>query len=306
MNIEIKDIAGLKDPILKLIDVIGNGISAISAPWMYKRLERAKLQIAEESATLNRNIKIKDALANQFEEKLLAGRDQREWKNILDVIGISEKLLQSDQDVNDTPVNPDWAARFFDNVKYCSDEEVKNMWANILAGEIKAPGKFSFRTLDSLKNLTKDEAQLIIRYSSRIIGDMLVDVKDQNHVLNYSTLEDIGFIIGTDLIRSVSISPNAKAVLLNNSDFVLIVENKSSREMIIKYSCKKVTKFGLEIMNLINIQDDDLFHKEFAKEILMYSKEFNITKHKIISKEADANVKIHFNSNPIWTLPGDH
>lgn len=92
---EIKDLAGLSEPISKLIEVCSNGISAIAEPWKYKRLERAKLQIEQESATLRRNIHLQDVLSNQLETDVLNGRDLREWKNVIDVIGVSEKNTSS-------------------------------------------------------------------------------------------------------------------------------------------------------------------------------------------------------------------
>ena len=109
---EIKDILGLSDPICKLIDVFSNGISALSAPWMHKRMERAKQLMLEEKEAKNREITIKNALAEQLKDNL-TGRDLREMKNIADVVGLSADFVKSLPSISEEPVNPDWSARFF-------------------------------------------------------------------------------------------------------------------------------------------------------------------------------------------------
>lgn len=58
------------------------------------------------------------------------------------------------------PVRPDWSTRFFSIAQDISDEETQTLWGHILAGEIKQPGSFSLRTLEVLRNLAQEEAQL--------------------------------------------------------------------------------------------------------------------------------------------------
>lgn len=60
--------------------------------------------------------------------------------------------------ISATPIDTDWLTRLTGIVQDISSEELKNIWARILAGELKAPGKFSLRALDTLKNINKEEA----------------------------------------------------------------------------------------------------------------------------------------------------
>ncbi|MDI3288057.1 DUF2806 domain-containing protein [Polyangium sp. 15x6] len=76
------------------------------------------------------------------------------------------KTLPEHHEVAEQPVDPDWTARFFDDVKDVSNEDMQKLWGKLLAGEIVQPGRFSLRTLEVLRNLTSAEAQLFQRYLS--------------------------------------------------------------------------------------------------------------------------------------------
>lgn len=62
------------------------------------------------------------------------------------------------EDVSDHPVDEDWIARFFSHAQDVSGEEMQRLWGKILAGEVQTPGRFSVRTLDVLRNLSRTEA----------------------------------------------------------------------------------------------------------------------------------------------------
>ena len=44
---DIKDLLGLEGPICKVIDCFRDGISGLLAPWQYKRMEKAKIEMKE-------------------------------------------------------------------------------------------------------------------------------------------------------------------------------------------------------------------------------------------------------------------
>jgi hypothetical protein len=51
-----------------------------------------------------------------------------------------------EQEVSDKPVNEDWTTRFFQECQDISDEQMQQLWARILAGEVTKPGSFAPRT----------------------------------------------------------------------------------------------------------------------------------------------------------------
>ena len=54
----------------------------------------------------------------------------------------------------------DWFMRFYDGCGNISNEELQAIWAKILAGEVRKPGSYSYRTLETLKNISSIEAKL--------------------------------------------------------------------------------------------------------------------------------------------------
>lgn len=292
---DVKDLLGLSEPICKLIDAVSNGVSALSAPWMYTRMENARLRIQSKEADQRRDIALKDALAEQFKDELLTGRDKREWKNVSDVIGISADILKCLPEVSEEPVNPDWSARFFDYAKNCSDEEVKRLWGQILAGEIESPGKYSLRTLDVLRNLTRTEAQLITKYAARVHNSDFLDV--EMSVLDVAKLGDIGFINDNELSRGYDIAPNEPKVFYTDSDHILICSSDTKKH--ISYSFHALTQVGREIMSLVTAESNDEILKMVANDIAKRCPSCKISKHKL-SSCVDGHIEYY--KAPIWAI----
>lgn len=247
---EVKDIIGLSDPLCKIIEALRDGVSALSAPWLYKRMERAKAQMLLENSNQNREIALKDALAEQLKDELLTGRDKREMKNIADVIGLSAELVNALPKVSEEPVNPDWAARYFDYVKNCSDAEVKQIWARILAGEVEKPGSFSYRTLDALRNITKADAELLVKYADRVINGGLL--AKEIPTADLALLAEAGFINETRLVRGLDFENNDKQVVYSNKEY-LILASSNGKYKGIQCELYALTQVGNELYPLISI-----------------------------------------------------
>ena len=71
---------------------------------------------------------------------------------------------EKEQPVTENEVKPDidWLNRLFSIVGDISDDEMQNLWAQILAGETKTPKSYSLKTLDVLRNMSKEDARLYV------------------------------------------------------------------------------------------------------------------------------------------------
>jgi hypothetical protein len=115
----------------------------------------------------------------------------------------SEADQAPDEAVSDEPINADWFARWRDNAQDVTDEDVQRLWARALAGEVKEPGKYSLRTLDFLRSVSKTEAELIAKLGPVSFGHFIY--KDAQLLeargFNYSLLSDyqtLGLIYGME------------------------------------------------------------------------------------------------------------
>ena len=87
-----------------------------------------------------------------------------------------------DKKVSDHEPDPDWAARFFNDIQDVSSEEMQSLWAKVLAGEVERPGSTSIRTLGILRNLDQTAARLFGKLCSacvslRLDGDQVIDAR---------------------------------------------------------------------------------------------------------------------------------
>lgn len=144
----------------KLIEVVGKGCGILYEPTRIKR--KAKAEVDADLIRVNSEIRLDELrlAARSIAER----REMRRLENISSIIGASQEHLS--ELVSDTPVDPDWAANFFNNCQDISDEQMQSVWAKILANEIAQPGSYSLRTLETLKLIRKSDAELFTKICS--------------------------------------------------------------------------------------------------------------------------------------------
>ena len=115
----------------------------------------------------------------------------------------TRKLLEG-QAVNDVPVEKDWSSRFVNVAQEVSREEVQDILAKILAGEIREPGAFSLRTLNFIKNLDKETILNFKKISSLSFdNDIVYLIKDTaNRGFFDIKFDELMFLIEVGLIQS--------------------------------------------------------------------------------------------------------
>ena len=96
--------------------------------------------------------------------------------------------------VSDKPVEEDWTMRFIDTAKNVSREEVQDILAKILSGEIQKPGSFSYQTLKVVEHLSQENLQLFLKFIdlSHLVG--LIRLTD-----NYDDFRKYGLSLGNFL-----------------------------------------------------------------------------------------------------------
>jgi hypothetical protein len=170
----------------------------------------------------------------------------------------------------------DWFIRFYEAVGNISNEEMQDLWAKILAGEISHPSTYSLHTIDVLKNLRKKDAELFERICAHSIcsGDKLFLPYYNDYLyrcgIQYS---DIMQLSEQDLIYNDSMlvlkirTSNEIDVAFSNKN--LLMTHRATDENIKEFNIKQFpfTRVGYEIAFLKNIctSDDDFI--SFAREI---------------------------------------
>lgn len=170
----------------------------------------------------------------------------------------------------------DWFVRFYETVGNVSDEEMQLMWAKILAGEVNKPNSFSLGTLDVMRNLDKQDAELFAKICKHCIqsseGLYLPNYDNflKNAGITFSEilrLDEIGLVNSSGFITSNMNLLDDSYII--NQDLIIIIatENETIKECSIRVY--PLTRIGSEIATLIGetTSDEDfiLFAKEVAK-----------------------------------------
>ena len=236
----------------KLVDYVASGMGAVAGPilanWRARNEGKARLTASRYDAEVRR-IEAK----SQAESLVIISEAQAKARQIIDSSEDSgrgtanitrDDIVQSiefqgrkrlanvasvvsdtadqlaDKEVPNHEPDHDWTARFFDCVQDVSSKDMQKLWARILAGEVESPGRTSRRTLDTLRNMTKRDAEMFKDTCSFVVNYDFVFYERgdsfRNGPLEYGKmlhLQDCGLVnVGPLLVKSIQWSDSAPHV----------------------------------------------------------------------------------------------
>ena len=311
------------EPTAKLLEMCGNAIGTIYEPQHMRRMADAEaykirqlgaaisemnsLPVEYENGSLSMNtVNLEDFVQRaQYRANYQMLREQ---KNVESVVGKAYQELLDAPKVSDESVDEDWTTRFFNIVKEINSEEMQYIWGKILSGEVVNPGSFSLRTLDTIRNVSKAEAEIFQKVSSCV----LCSNKDGLIPQNLSLLEKQG-VTYDDLIilseagllnlSSITYTLDFKAttkfwVNLLSKKYLLRITGDSDKAFRFSYGVYKLTSAGSELYTIIDSAPNEEYILAVASDIgkHFYNKA-DIALHRIISSE---NEEISFEENPFF------
>lgn len=298
MPLEVKDLAGLSQPVTKLIEVVSSAIGTLYQPRGTRAAADAKayeikaLASAEAEAVIVRQaIQTKAieeriaALAIEYPDLAQRARQRlltREIEGQLNVEEIAEHATRAlPLAVSPEPVSTDWRRKFFQEAENVCEIDMQALWGKVLAGEITRPGSFGLRTLETLKQLSRHEAELFRQICSVAMDDGWVAIPgpDINTALksygfgyqNIIQLRDAGLILHGDGIQKTFPTPQPivhpdvhKVVLVNNGVFIelsgVVLAHQPVPSLIF-------TQAGRELQRLIEKTPNEQYLTEFGLSI---------------------------------------
>ncbi|HSW55575.1 MAG TPA: DUF2806 domain-containing protein [Ignavibacteriaceae bacterium] len=319
---EIKDLAGLSEPLKKLISVIAHGLGAISKPYLIKKTADAKAYeikviaqaIKDNQSELKRidyssdkielhsldvhliktELEIKDRATNR-----IGYQEQKRQQNIEEITQKAANQLRSESEVSNEPVDADWTTRFFNLAQDISEEEMQNLWAQVLAGEVKQPKSYSLRTLELLKNITKDEAQIFVKAANFVIssntGLFIYKEKGDNFLSDYGLsfentllLSEVG-LLQTEFNLVVNLGNTEKDnIFYFEYGHYLIKVTKKANSSVHKIPLLRFSTVGEQLFKLIKIYPVEDYLKKFC--LSMQSDNIQVEYTSIIKKNIDGTV----------------
>ncbi|MBR3963767.1 MAG: DUF2806 domain-containing protein [Oscillospiraceae bacterium] len=281
-------------PTIKLLDMIQSGVGTLYNPINMKRTADAKVyEIEKIGQALRDNSDIPIGYSNgaitmdtqdfrEFVERTqsrLAYQEMTKQANIEKVSGRAYQLLEGEEDVENNPVEQDWTMRFFNCVEDVSNEKMQEIWSKILAGEVKKPGSFSMRTLETLKNISQKEAEVFQKVFPFIMsygGECFISSDDD--LLNQF---DIFFadlmILGECGLVNTSLSNNPKVSKSENSfmysDKVIVhFWGYTQEEKEISIGVHLLTRAGKELYSILEHTGNKEYAVKWAEKIFNQNK----------------------------------
>ncbi len=229
-------------------------------------------------------------------------QEQKRQSNIGSVVVHAAQEL-GDREVQDHEVDHDWTARFFSDVQDVSSEEMQQLWAKILAGEVERPGNTSVKTLGILKNLDKTTADLFRQFCSICVSLspdginfhdarvlFLGDYSEGNELRDYgfdfsklNVLSEHGLISTEyntwyDFVTSTGVIPSETQSLVyfpfcfQGKYWVLVSTGDSVRRKEFRLSGVALTRSGQEISRVIDLVPAG----QYTLQLVEYFKKMNL------------------------------
>ena len=147
-------------PIERLLKIVVSGVGAVGGPMLARWKAQTKADalrikaqaqadairlIADAQADARQSLNVAPSsiqgeinVRNEIQARLFFQEEKRQG-NIESVVGMAAKEI-GEKEVQDHEIDHDWTARFFADVQDVSSEKMQQIWAKILAGEVKTPG----------------------------------------------------------------------------------------------------------------------------------------------------------------------
>lgn len=183
----VEIINALNQPTQRLINAVSGAIGKVYEPHYKKRMADAEAYEIEKigntirancdmpivynpDGTLQIDTSDYECLIKRTGLRL-AFQEVKKQENIESVVDSAYQLLEQEETVSNEPVDNGWMIRFMNSVGDISNKELQELWGKILAGEIKQPHSISLRTLNIISNLSRQDAELFMKYCPFVLLD---------------------------------------------------------------------------------------------------------------------------------------
>lgn len=207
-------------------------------------------------------------------------------KNMEDVAERADEILQSEPaaPTGQGETDQGWIDDCLEGAGNAYNDDLKNYWAKLLAGEIRNPGYYSLRAVDFMKKLSKNDAEKIREMCRYVLYS--TDGRDA-FILRYTespyTYSDLSFLMELRLIDSSNFVvkqfrfPNETgggAVFVHgNIGLIINIEKKEYALPIYSF-----TQLGKEMLTIIDDTEMDFdYLRRFAKKNTGKEKSLNMS-----------------------------
>lgn len=244
----------------------GSAISGITTALFSTLYMRKNIQMQELEKL--KALEYKEILDKLLNDGKISHVEYYKANNYLKVAKLADKKAKQERKRGEkVSYNFDWFLRFFESASNVSNEDMQELWATILAGEITNPGSFSLRTLDTVYNMSQNEAVIFLEASKIIIddsfffssmGDVGQEINEQygynNDVLRL--FEEIGLVNGLRMESALELNPGESGGFTNGKHLLLFTP-KGEESISLRYTCYNLTLVGHQLYSAVHEDIED-------------------------------------------------
>ena len=256
----------------KLLESISSGIGKVYEPtYIRRKADATKYEIDKVSEAMIKSpfpiTYERDGLtidSGKYNELIDRANQRVQYQELIkqhiidEIVLKTYKILENIIYVSKDPVSPDWICRFFSSVENIGDKELQDVWARILAGEVQNPNSYSYRALEVLKNMTRQEVEQFQKLASFSMGDEEIRYifKDDRILSKYGIkfkdillLEECGVINSRSLELSLE-SPGHNSIFYN-SEIIGLIKSKPNTEAknVLRVPVYTFTRTGKQLLS---------------------------------------------------------
>lgn len=210
----------------------------------------------------------------------LATEEIKKQEVIEDIVHRADALLNKEKDSPESKddVNLGWMFNFMERAGKTYDDNLKDYWAKLLAGEIRQPGSFSLRTLEVLRNISYEEAQLFDTFSKFVFVQSpmcFIFKNDNRYGLNYydlSKLKETGLLQAGEATFTIKASKaNTKYTYkyICGNKYIVLTTEPDTKDII--NPVYLLTQAGCELYWLTELNGNIDYLKDFVSFIRKYN-----------------------------------
>ena len=188
-------------------------------------------------------------------------------------MAVEEAAGIPDERVSDEPLDPDWFAMWRDCAQGVSNEEMRRLWACIMAGEVTQPSSYSLHTLDILRRLSRKDARLIEKVAPFIIDGVIPSIVVKSRMTPFKDLlelAEMGILSGVEApelvtTRTSVLRERFEHHLICNNKVLLVLHDDPKKEL--SFNCVKATNVGSEILSIGHFEANISFLDKFIDHL---------------------------------------
>lgn len=211
----------------------------------------------------------------------------KEYANKKDVV--VKALAHLKEDAKPEDVDDDLYNFFFDKVRLVSNDDLKNIWARILAEEVNKPGTINKKTIDVLSCIGRQEAEIFRNIAPFVIcGSMVVKNLEliEKYGIRYSDIILLGEVGLINITPADKVLENATFLAdMNIKAFVAIPMKPDAGSL--RITGFPLTETGKAIFKILTVKYNVGYMEELGKELLKRNPGWSIEYNEILSRDGN-------------------